>query len=92
MTRGRSFHSKPHKDQTIVRGHRKNGVDGNELYPRIVATLDPDDFRRLVWLAKQRRVPVASIIRAAVHAYLLPIRADADRAAGLDVRHLPPSL
>lgn len=42
-------------------------------------SLPPDEMRRLVWLALRRGVPVAQVLRDAVHAYLLPIRADADR-------------
>jgi hypothetical protein len=48
---------------------------------RVMASLEPDDMRRLCWLAKKRRVPVSKVLRDAVYAYLLPIRADADAAA-----------
>ncbi len=47
---------------------------------RVMASLEQADFRRLAWLARQRKVPVAAVLRDAVWAYLLPIAADADRA------------
>jgi len=46
---------------------------------RVMASLPPDDMRRLTWLAAKRRVPVANVLRDAVYAYMLPIAADADR-------------
>ena len=50
---------------------------------RVMASLAPDEMRRLTWLARQRKVPVAKVLRDAVFAYMLPIAPDADRAAGL---------
>lgn len=47
---------------------------------RIMASIPPDDFRRLTWLAAKRKVPVSNVLRDAVYAYLMPIAPDADRA------------
>ncbi len=52
---------------------------------RIAVSLPPDDMRRLTWWANKHGVPVSNVLRNAVWAYLLPIAADADRAAGLEV-------
>jgi hypothetical protein len=58
---------------------RPNGK-GHALSPRLPATsIDEKDLRRLTWLAAKRGKPLASVIRDAVWAYLLPIAADADR-------------
>lgn len=49
---------------------------------RVMASLEPADFRRLSLLARRRKVPVARVLRDAVYAYMLPIAADADRETG----------
>jgi predicted transcriptional regulator len=49
---------------------------------RVTVSLEPEDVRRLAWLADKRKVPVASVLRDAVYAYMLPIMVDADRDAG----------
>ncbi|MBS0219159.1 MAG: hypothetical protein JSR91_00305 [Proteobacteria bacterium] len=54
----------------------KGARTGNMV--RIMASITPEDMRRLTWLANKRQVPVAKLIRDAVWAYLLPIAADAD--------------
>lgn len=47
---------------------------------RIMASMDPADFERLQWLADKRQVPVSSVIRDAVWAYIQPIKTEADAA------------
>lgn len=47
---------------------------------RIAVSLEPDDMRRLTWWAAKNKVPVSSVLRNAVWAYLLPVAADADAA------------
>ena len=47
---------------------------------RVSADVPKDDARRLAWLARKRRVPLAAVLRDAVYAYVLPIATDADAA------------
>lgn len=49
---------------------------------RVMVSVPPDDMRRITWLARKRKVPVAKVLRDAVWAYVLPIAADADRDEG----------
>jgi hypothetical protein len=48
---------------------------------RICVTLDADSFRRMAWLARQRNVPMNTVLASAVYSYVLPIAADADADA-----------
>lgn len=77
---------------TYRRRHGKE-AKGSPLYPgveggprRIVVTVDAEGFRRMSWLARQRRVPLATVFRDAVWAYCLPIAATADSEAELGPR------
>jgi hypothetical protein len=45
---------------------------------RICVTLDADNFRRMAWLARQRKVPMTAVLADAVYAYVLPVAATAD--------------
>lgn len=83
-----------HKTRAKRKAHgtTKNGNRTERHSPRIVVSIDADDMRRLAWWANRKGVPTAAVIRDAVRAYLLPVRVDADRAAGLDVDHIPPAL
>lgn len=80
------------RDKRKARGTTSNGKRERQRSPRIVVSIDADDFRRLAWWANRKGVPTAAVIRDAVRAYLLPVRVDADRAAGLNVDHIPPAL
>ena len=52
---------------------------GHKLSPRIAVSIPDDDMRVLAWWAAKKGKPVASVVRDAVWAYLLPVRADADK-------------
>ena len=56
------------------------GVNRFDRSPSISVTLPPEDMRRLKWWAAKKGLPVASILRDAIWAYLLPIAGDADAA------------
>lgn len=60
------------------KGCAEGSLSVDDKSPRIAVSLPPDDMRRLAWLAAKRGVPVASVLRDAVWAYLLPIAIDAD--------------
>lgn len=62
-------------------GSRRTNAMGQKLSPRISVALPADDMRRLTWFAAKKGKPVASILRDAVWAYLLPVAADADKEA-----------
>ena len=49
--------------------------------PRVVASLHPDDFRRLARVAHEEAVPTAEIVRRAVSAYLGSVRRAAKDAS-----------
>jgi len=52
---------------------------------RVAVSLPEEDMRRVLWLAEQRKVPAAKILRDAVWAYMLPIRTQADAAKAASV-------
>lgn len=81
MTRGRTFQKKTHATSKTANGHKPT-ANGS---PRLAVSFDADDFRRAQWFADKRGIPLAEVIRVALWAYLLPVKADADRAAGLEI-------
>lgn len=62
---------------TIRLKRKANGAKCGHML-RVMASLDPEDFKRLKWIADRRQVPIARVIRDAVWAYVLPIKTEAD--------------
>ena len=65
--------------KTVKRRVRAKGFTGRGKYtlsPRITASFDPEDFRVLTAFAHDKQRSVADILRDALFAYLLPVRAD----------------
>lgn len=63
-------------------GSTKNGINKRgrpERSPRIALSLPADDMACLVWWAAKKGVPVASVLRNAVWAYLQVVRAEFER-------------
>lgn len=63
-----TFHS---RSKRKVKGHGPNRFARS---PRIAVSLDPVDHHNIVWLAEQKGIPVAHVIRDAIWAYMLPYR------------------
>ena len=64
-----TFHAIGSYRQPATGGKCGGGADQSKS-PRVVASLHPDDFRRLAWVAHEEAVPTAEIVRHAVSAYL----------------------
>ena len=68
-----TFHAIGSYRQPATGGKCAGGTDQSKS-PRVVASLHPDDFRRLAWVAHEEAVPTAEIVRRAVSAYLKSVR------------------
>lgn len=65
--------------KTVKRRERAKGFTGRGKYtisPRITASFDAEDFRVLTAFAHDKQRSVADVLRDALFAYLLPVRAD----------------
>lgn len=67
-----AFHSR--SKRKVLAGPARINKGGHLLKPRIAVTLDEVDFANINWLAAQKGIPVAQVLRDAVWAYLLPYR------------------
>ena len=60
--------------QRPAKGSKVSRGAGCSKSPRLSASYDPADMKIIAWLAKVKKIPAASVLRDAVHAYVLPFR------------------
>ncbi len=66
-----TFHK---SSKRTVKGSAQSSGAGCSKSPRLSASYDPADMKIIAWLAKVKKIPAASVLRDAVHAYVLPFK------------------
>ena len=57
-----------------VKGSKPSNGAGQSKSPRLACSFDPADMKIIAWLATVKKIPAASVLRDAVHAYVLPFK------------------